>query len=418
MTVDSTIALDTLGCRLNQAESESLARQFAEAGYRLTSASDGADIYILNTCTVTHIADRKSRHLLRMARRRNPDALIIAVGCYPQRASDELALLEEVDVVLGNDEKTRILEVLQDRSVIGGEPPNNAVSTLRTRSMVKVEEGCSQFCSYCIVPFVRGRERSIPIDEVVNEVKDRIDTGYQEVTLTGTQIGAYKPSLEMLVRRILNETDIGRLRLSSLRPQDLTPSFITLWNDDRLCPHLHLSLQSGSDSVLRRMRRQYSTADYQMIVAGVREAVPNVAITTDIMVGFPGETDEEFEEGYRFCQRMGFANIHVFSYSERPGTLAAEMPQKVAEKVKSVRSKRMLELARESASRFRERFLGRKSMVLWEREVERGLWVGLTENYIRVFACSNEPLRNRFTPARLDGWHNNDLWAVPVPNPS
>jgi threonylcarbamoyladenosine tRNA methylthiotransferase MtaB len=351
-----------------------------------------------------------------MARRRNPEALIIAVGCYPQRASDELALLEEVDVVLGNDEKTRILEVLKDRSVIGGEPLNNAVSKLRTRSMVKVQEGCNQFCAYCIVPFVRGRERSVPIDEVVNDIKGRIDIGYQEVTLTGTQIGAYKPSLELLVRRILNETDIGRLRLSSLRPQDLTPSFITLWNDDRLCPHLHLSLQSGSDSVLRRMRRQYSTADYEMIVTGVREALPNVAITTDIMVGFPRETDEEFEDSYRFCQRMGFANIHVFSFSERPGTLAAEMPQKVAEKVKSVRSKRMLDLAKESASRFRERFLGRSMMVLWEREVEQGVWVGLTDNYIRVFARSNEPLRNRFTPARLDGWHNHDLLAVPLLN--
>jgi len=310
----STVAVETLGCRLNQAESECIARGLAEAGYCLASASDGADIYILNTCTVTHVADRKSRHLLRLARRRNPEALIIAVGCYPQRAPDKLALLDEVDVVLGNGEKARILEVLQDRGMTSGEPPNNAAPTLRTRSMVKIQEGCNQFCSYCIVPFVPGAgEHSEPIQEVVNEVKERISVGYQEVTLTGTQIGAYKPSLEMLVRRILNETDIGRLRLSSIRPQDLTPQLIALWDDDRLCPHLHLSLQSGSDSVLRRMRRQYSAADYEKAVARVREAVPDVAITTDIMVGFPGETDEEFEQSHRFCQMMGVCRISTSS---------------------------------------------------------------------------------------------------------
>lgn len=391
-----------------------MARELAEAGYRLTSASDSADIYILNTCTVTHVADRKSRHMLRLARRRNPEALIIAIGCYPQRAPDELALVEGVDIVLGNEEKARILEVLQDRGTISGKSALSPSPILRTRSMVKIQKGCNQFCSYCIVPFVRGREHSEPIEEVVNEVKERISVGYQEVTLTGTQIGAYKPSLEMLVRRILTETDIGRLRLSSLRPQALTPQLLALWDDDRLCPHLHLSLQSGSDSVLRRMRRQYSAIDYEKAIARVREAMPHVAVTTDIMVGFPGETDEEFEESYRFCQMMGFANVHVFSYSERPGTLAAEMPLKVAEKVKSVRSKRMLELAKESASRYREQFLGRNFMVLWERDVERGVWVGLTENYIRVFARSEEPLRNRFTPAKLVGWHNNDLWAVPL----
>ncbi len=408
-----TVALETLGCRLNQAESEFMVRELAKAGYCVVAPSDGVDIYILNTCTVTHVADRKSRHLLRLARRRNPEALIIAVGCYPQRNPEDLDQMEGVDIVLGNGEKARILEVLRDRGMTSGEPPKHAAPTLRTRSIVKVQEGCNQFCSYCIVPFVRGRERSLPIDEVVNEVRNRVSTGYQEVTLTGTQIGAYKPSLELLAQRILNETDIGRLRLSSLRPQDLTPSFIALWDDDRLCPHLHLSLQTGSDSVLRRMRRQYSTADYEKAIARVREAVPDVAITTDIMVGFPGETDEEFEDSYRFCQMMGFANIHVFSYSERPGTYAAEMPQKVAEKVKSVRSKRMLGLAKGSAYRFREQFLGRNLMVLWEREVEKGVWVGLTENYIRVFASSNELLRNRLIPAELVGWHNNDLWAVP-----
>jgi threonylcarbamoyladenosine tRNA methylthiotransferase MtaB len=395
------IALETLGCKLNQAESESLARQFAEMGCHVVSPSDGADIYILNTCTVTHIADRKSRHLLRLARRRNPDALIIATGCYAERAPEELAQIEGVDMVLGNDEKARLAEVLGERGVISANPAV-CPPAFRTRSMVKVQEGCKQFCSYCIVPFVRGRERSLPLDEAVDEVRARVEGGYQDVVLTGTQIGAYRPSLELLIQRILAETGVKRLRLSSLRPRDVTPGLLALWDGEGLCRHIHLPLQSGSDAVLWRMRRGYSVADYERAVMMAREAIPDVAITTDIMVGFPGESDEEFEESYRFCQGMGFANIHVFPFSQRPGTLAALVPGKVGDRVKKERSERMLRLARESALRFREKFLGRTMTVLWEREAE-GVWVGLTDNYIRVFASSNEPLKNRLTATRLVG---------------
>ncbi|TET39882.1 MAG: tRNA (N(6)-L-threonylcarbamoyladenosine(37)-C(2))-methylthiotransferase MtaB [Dehalococcoidia bacterium] len=407
----ATVALETLGCKLNQAESESLARKFAEAGYRLVHPSDGADIYILNTCTVTHIADRKSRHLLRLVRRRNPNALVIATGCYAERAPEELARVEAVDMVLGNEEKAQLLQVFgrgmaSPASALGPSP------VLRTRSLVKIQEGCKQFCSYCIVPLVRGQERSLPTGEVVDEVKAKVGMGYQEVILTGTQIGAYRPSLELLVQRILAETDVARLRLSSLQPQELTPGLISLWADERLCRHLHLPLQSGSDPVLRRMRRRYSLANYERAVAMVREAIRDIALTTDIMVGFPGETEQEFEESYRFCQGMGFANIHVFPYSERPGTLAAQIPGKVGERVKKERSERMLELAREAALRFREQFLGRKMTVLWEKEAQQGVWVGLTDNHIRVFAQSSEPLRNRLLEAKLVGWHNLfDLWA-------
>ena len=395
------VAIDTLGCKLNQAESESLARQFAEAGCHIVHPSDGADIYILNTCTVTHIADRKSRHLLRLARRRNPNALIIATGCYAERATGELALIPGVDLVLGNEEKARLVQVLQQRGVIG---TSSAVCPLmlRTRSLVKVQEGCNRYCSYCIVPLVRGRECSLPLDEVVAEVKARVETGYREVVLTGTHIGAYRPGLKLLIQRILAETSVERLRLSSLQPQDITAELLDLWPDERLCRHLHLPLQSGSDSVLRRMRRRYTVADYEAAVAMARQAIPDVAITTDIMVGFPGETDDEFDESYRFCQRMGFANIHVFPFSERPGTLAAAMPDKVGDRVKKERSERMLKLARESTLHFREKFLGRTMTVLWEQEVD-GDWVGLTDNYIRVLASSNEPLKNRLTATRLGG---------------
>ncbi len=414
--MNGAVAVETLGCRLNQAESEAMATALVQEGYRLVSPSDGADVYILNTCTVTHVADRKCRHLLRLARRRNPQALVIAVGCYPHRAPEELGAMDEVDIVLGNEEKDAVLDIVRGRGASGPVSAMGPSAVLRTRSMVKVQEGCSQFCSYCIVPFVRGRERSRPVDEVVSEVGDRVSAGYREATLTGTEIGAYQPSLVTLVHRILAETRIARLRLSSLRPGDLTPQLLSLWDDDRLCPHVHLPLQSGSDDVLRRMGRPYSVAEYQRAVSAVREAVADVAITTDVVVGFPGETDEEFEESYRFCRMMGFAGIHVFSYSDRPGTSAATMPGKVSPQVKGARSGRMLELAGESARRFRQQFIGRSMTVLWEREIEEGVWTGLTENYIRVLGRSHEPLRNALTPAAPSGWRNGHLWATPEPS--
>ena len=407
----STVALETLGCKLNQAESESMARQLAAAGYRIVQPSDGADVYILNTCTVTHVADRKSRHLLRLARRRNPNALIIAIGCYVERAPEELAGVEEVDITLDNEEKALLVQVLHQAGLMDTVLAINPSPMLRTRSMVKIQEGCNQFCSYCIVPLVRGRERSLSPEQIVDEVKARVAMGYREVVLTGTQIGAYSPSLELVLRRVLAESDVARLRISSLQPQDLSPQLIALWADQRLCCHLHLPLQSGSDRVLVRMRRRYSTADYEQAVTMVREAIPDIAITTDIMVGFPGESEEEFEQSYRFCQQMGFANIHVFPYSERPGTAAARMPDKVPEGVKKERSAVMLGLARESALRFRRQFLGRTMAVLWEQKTEEEVWSGLTDNYIRVFTKSSQRLENRLVEARITDWRNGDLWG-------
>ena len=400
--IQNNIILETLGCKLNQAESESLAWQFAERGYSIVPASDGADIYILNTCTVTHIADRKSRHLLRLARRRNPSAFIIATGCYAERATSELAQVAEVDMIIGNEEKSRLLDVLQERGLI---VRSSALlpKIHRTRSLVKVHEGCNRFCSYCIVPFVRGLERSLPPDEALAEVIARVERGYREVVLTGTQIGSYRNGLCSLIRRILAETDVQRLRLSSLQPQEITPVLLTLWQDfaQHLCRHIHLPLQSGSNAVLQRMGRSYSTEDYEQAVSRIREAIPDVSITTDVIVGFPGETVDEYAESYRFCQRMAFSNIHIFPYSERTGTRAALMPDKIDERIKKKRSECMLKLAEESARSFRERFVGHTMMVLWEQEVQEGTWVGLTDNYIRVAARSEEPLRNRLMPAIL-----------------
>ncbi len=403
------VVLDTLGCKLNQAETEVLARQFAEAGYRLVSLVDEADVYILNTCTVTHIADSKSRHLLRLAHRRNPDALVVAIGCYAQREPRELAQIEGVSLVVGNDEKPHLLRLIQESGYLSNPTPIQRSSTtnykpaFRTRAFIKVQDGCNSFCSYCIVPLVRGREQSLPVDQIVTEVRHRVANGYQEVVLTGTEISSYNydsVSLKGLLEHILTETDVTRLRLSSLQPQEISPELIGLWRDSRLCPHFHLSLQSGSDGVLGRMKRRYRASDYQKAVSLIRTLVPNAAITTDIIVGFPGETEEEFEESYNFCRQLGFARIHVFSYSRRSGTEAAQLPHQISAQVKKERSQKMLALAKESAQNFRQQFLGKVMPVLWEKQSD-GVWAGLTDNYIRVYTKSNEDLTNKLLPVKL-----------------
>ena len=407
----TTVSIETLGCKLNQAESEALALRLAAKGYNLVSPSESSDIYILNTCTVTRIADRKSRYLLRLARRRNPDALVIAMGCYADRDAGELDKLKCVDLIISNSEKESLPELIKSKLRQTSHETCEA-DILRTRSMIKIQEGCNHFCTYCIVPYVRGHEQSLPADEIVKEIKSRISMGFKEVVLTGTKIGAYQPGLETLIRRILDRTDVQRLRLSSLQPDDITGSLLGLWSDRRLCHHLHLPLQSGSDPTLKRMNRPYDTAKYETAVEHIRKAVPQVSITTDVIVGFPGETDEEFEESYRFCQHMSFANLHVFSYSDRPGTAAASMPEQIDEKIKKDRSKKMLRLARESVARFSEQFCGETLPVLWESEISHGTWDGLTDNYIRVMTRSDRPLKNEITDAKLGGTYNKTLKCI------
>jgi threonylcarbamoyladenosine tRNA methylthiotransferase MtaB len=410
------VAFHTLGCKLNQAETEILARQFTEAGY--TVVGDGADVYVLNTCTVTHIADRKSRHLLRLWRRRNSRALIIATGCYAERAPQELAQVG-ADIAVGNEQKLHLLGLIRGKhtsetSCSTGYSTADGVS--RVRSFIKIQDGCSDSCAYCIVPRVRGPGHCLPMADVVNEVKARVSAGYQEVVLTGTKIGDYKhngTNLKQLVEQILVATGVERLHLSSLQPQEIPTELLSLWRDPRLCRHFHLALQSGSDAVLKRMRRRYSIEDYGQAVSLIRKTVPDVAITTDIMVGFPGESIAEFDESYRFCQEIDFANIHVFAYSSRPGTLAVGMSGQVNDRQKKERSLRMLELARQSAHKFCQSFLGQDMLVLWEKEVTpgSGVYSGLSNNYIRVFTRSSEPLTNQFRSVRLLRLHNQGLWG-------
>ncbi|MFC1593036.1 tRNA (N(6)-L-threonylcarbamoyladenosine(37)-C(2))-methylthiotransferase MtaB [Candidatus Omnitrophota bacterium] len=411
------VALDYLGCKLNQAEAESLARQFTEAGYCLVSSVAEADIYILNTCTVTHIADRKSRHLLRMAHRQNPDARLVVIGCYAERAPYEMAQIEGVNLVLGNEQKTHLLQCLEESGclnrAIGAEPAIYDYEGYRTRAFVKVQDGCHNFCAYCIVPLVRHREISVPVDQVITEVRQRIPDGYKEVVLTGVKIGSYNHDgikLKGLLEYILAETGVTRLRLSSLQPQELSPELIRLWRDRRLCRHFHLSLQSGCDTVLHRMKRRYSIDDYRGAVSLIREMVPDSAITTDIIVGFPGETEVEFEESLNFCRQTQFARIHVFPYSSRKETEAAWMPAKVSDKVKKDRSQKMLALAKESSQNFSQQFLGRTMPVLWEKQ-SSGIWSGLTDNYIKVYTKSSEELTNKLLPVKLVEVYGDGVWG-------
>jgi threonylcarbamoyladenosine tRNA methylthiotransferase MtaB len=284
---------------------------------------------------------------------------------------------------------------------------------LRSRSFIRVQNGCEGHCSYCIVPQVRPQERSFAPDDIIARINHKAAAGYKEVVLTGTEVGAYRYEnigLAGLLERILAQTDIPRLRLSSLQPNKITPELLSLWQNPWLCSHFHLSLQSGSDAVLRRMRRRYNTKGYSEAVSLIRSMVPGVAITTDVIVGFPGETDKEFEQSYELCKLTGFARMHVFPYSSRPGTEAAQMPDKVNAAVKRERLQKMLALADESAAAFRQQYIGRQMQVLWEQQAG-GIWSGLTGNYIRVYSKDSRDLTNRITKTKLEKLYRDGVWG-------
>jgi threonylcarbamoyladenosine tRNA methylthiotransferase MtaB len=398
------VALATLGCKLNQAESESIALKLAAAGFTLVQKAAQADIFLLNTCTVTHVADRKARHLLQMSRRLNPAVKMVVCGCYAERSAAELSTIAGVEMVIGNRAKDELVGQLQTLS--GGNPAAAgpaATESGRVRSFIKAQDGCSSFCAYCIVPLVRGPEKSLPPEEIIQAVKERVSKGYQEVVLTGTEIGRYRCQgidLKSLLARILRETAIQRLRLSSVQPQEITPELLDLWQDRRLCPHFHIALQSGSNTVLKRMRRLYTTEDYAEAVQHIRASVPDAAITTDVIVGFPGETDTEFADSLAFCRAMRFARMHVFTYSTRPGTAAAAMPDQVKEAVKKRHREIMLAEAGSSQDAFHALNAGRTLEVLCEG-FKRKRWEGYTPNYVRVYIESKENLANRIVPVKL-----------------
>ena len=426
-----TVAIETHGCKLNQADTSVLASDFLRAGFALAPDGGDVDVYVVNTCTVTHVADRKARQALRAARRRHPRATIVATGCYAERDPDALAAIDEIDLVLGNAAKADLVRRVVDARgesltpcAEGEEPPALAAPDGRTRAMVKIQEGCDQVCAYCIVPKVRGRERSVPPEELVRTVAERVAEGRREVVLTGTQLGTYGHELPGvglidLVRRVLEEMCVARLRVSSLQPQEIGPDLLALWDDGRLCPHFHVPLQSGSGPVLRRMRRRYTPEQYRDAVDRVRAAVPDVAVTTDVIVGFPGETEDDFRETASLCEEVGFAAVHVFPYSTRPGTSAAHFDDAVDPATKAGRLREIAAIGAGSAAAFRRRFLGTTRPVLWEgRAGEDGAWTGLTDNYLRVTAESDAELTNAITDAALLSLDDTAIRAAVVRGPA
>ena len=450
-----TASVATLGCKLNQSESDQISRQLRQAGVTLVPFGGAADLYIINSCTVTHVGDRKSRHLVRQAVRANPESFVAVVGCYAETDPGAVAAIEGVGAVLGNRSKGDLLPSLRslglefpaetdpDADVAAGfdlRCPGDEVYSpagARTRAFVKVQEGCDNFCSYCIVPTARGHQHSRPAGEVVAEIRALAAEGYQEVVLTGVNITAYGRDhgapqaremaqgrgLLMLLERVLAETDVPRIRLSSLQPEDWSGDFYRLWDSGRMCRHLHFSLQSGCDSVLRRMRRRYNGERYRRVVDEARRALPGVALTSDVIAGFPGETDAEHLETEIFLRSIGFAGLHVFKYSPRSGTPAAEMDGQVSPGVKQERSDRLMALAGEMSEEYRRRFLGTTLEVLWEEEISpgqaRGLglpggWTGLSDNYVRVYAGGGGALGGSISGARAERLAGDGVVGTPT----
>ena len=428
---DIKVAFLTLGCKVNSYETEAMQALLTTAGATVVEFNEMADIYVVNTCSVTNVADRKSRQMLHRAKKKNPEALIVAAGCYAQTA-DETAMKETgIDVIIGNNQKKQIVEILEQhmagvenkRLEIGRETDYEELSldtrVEHTRAYIKIQDGCNQFCSYCIIPYARGRIRSRNFQDVVKEVKRLAANGYQEIVLTGIHLSSYgrtsyekmteesgQPLLELI--RQINEVDgIKRIRLGSLEPRIITENFVkTLCECEKVCPHFHLSLQSGSDTVLARMNRKYTTEEYAQSVNVLKKYYEAPAITTDIIVGFPQETEEEFTETLEFAKRIGFSKIHVFKYSRRKGTVADKMSGQIEEQVKSERSDRLMALEASLGEKYRERFLGKDEVVLFEESAivdGEMCQIGYNERYVRIAAKTTEDLSNRICRVNVTG---------------
>lgn len=403
------VAALTLGCKLNQAETQAAARRLQAAGCVTVDRPAAADAWLINTCSVTHVADRKARRLIRLAKRLTPAAPVVVTGCYAEHAAE--TLIDEVgaDVVVPNARKSLAVDaVLGALGEFASSPPAADASVGRTRAFIKIQEGCDDVCAFCIVPRVRGRERAAPLSEIVRQARERTAEGVQEIVLTGTQPGAYGRdrsdgvNAAGLLQTLLAETEIPRLRYSSIQPQDITPQLLACWEDARLCRHFHLALQSGSDAVLERMRRRYDADGFLRALELIRASVPGAAITTDVIVGFPGESEADFEQSAAICQAAQFADMHVFPYSPRPRTSAARLEDDVPPPTKRERAQRLRALAAEQALAYRRKLIGETAAVLFESSAD-GCLRGLTDTYVPVAAewRSGAPPLNQIRAARL-----------------
>lgn len=411
------VAALTLGCKLNQAETQQAARELQRHGCVTVDRPSRADAYLINTCTITHVADRKARRLIRLAHRLSPEAPVVVTGCYAERDGETLRRDLNVQIV-GNARKSAaagaVLEALDqiEPSAAAADAAPTA-SSQRTRAFIKIQEGCDDVCAFCIVPYVRGRERARSIPEIVAQARERVAEGVQEIVLTGTQPGAYGrdrddgTSAARLIEALLAETDAPRIRYSSIQPQDITPELIACWEDSRMCRHFHIALQSGADPVLRRMRRRYTAEQFERAVEWIRAAVPGASITTDIIAGFPGESDADHEATLRLVERLRFADLHVFPYSSRPSTSAARLSDDVPPALKRERAAQLRDLGRSHTREWRSAQVGQTASVLFETGDR-----GLTDTYLPVRAERADERVNQIAPVQIVALDESSLELV------
>lgn len=413
------VALHNLGCKVNAYETEAMQEMLEKNGYEIVPFKEGADIYIINTCTVTNMADRKSRQMLHRAKKMNPNALVVATGCYVQAKENSGEVDECIDVIIGNNKKKDLIEILEQhiqKAVIDinhtkeYEEMHLSKTAEHTRAYIKVQDGCNQFCTYCIIPFARGRVRSRAKEDVIREVTDLANNGYKEVVLTGIHLSSYGVDLEgedllSLILAVNDVAGIERIRLGSLEPRIITEEFAkTIAGLTKMCPHFHLSLQSGCDETLRRMNRRYTSEEYYEKCQLLRKYFDNPALTTDIIVGFPGETEEEFEKSKAFIDKVDFYETHVFKYSKRQGTKAAVMENQVPEQIKTQRSNILLELDAKKREKYESNFVGKDVEVLMEESVQingETFQVGHTKEYVKIALQTEENLQNQVTNVEI-----------------
>ncbi len=426
-------ALHNLGCKVNAYETEAMQHLLEEAGYEIVPFTQKADVYVINTCSVTNMADRKSRQMLHKAKKNNPDSIVVAAGCYVQTSEKEVLNDLSVDIVIGNDRKHDLVRLLEEYSL---DSVNDTVDDINdgkhdfeelfidqtkehTRAFIKVQDGCNQFCSYCIIPYARGRVRSRRFENVIAEVERLAANGFKEVVLTGIHLSSYGVDFEEttglleLIQAVNAVKGIERIRLGSLEPKIVTEHFASeLSKLDKICPHFHLSLQSGCDETLKRMNRKYTTKEYERGCELLRKYFVHPAITTDVIVGFPGETEEEFEQTKAYLEHIHFYEMHIFKYSKRKGTRAAVMPDQIDEQIKAARSEKLIALGHDMSKEFRKFYIGKNEEVLFEEKAvigDKEYFVGYTKEYVKVAKKTDENLENQIVSGRISGMLTDEI---------
>ena len=426
-------ALHNLGCKVNAYETEAMQHLLEKAGYEIVPFTQKADVYVINTCSVTNMADRKSRQMLHKAKKNNPDSIVVAAGCYVQTSEKEVLNDLSVDIVIGNDRKHDLVRLLEEYSM---DSVNDTVDDINdgkhdfeelfidqtkehTRAFIKVQDGCNQFCSYCIIPYARGRVRSRRFENVIAEVERLAANGFKEVVLTGIHLSSYGVDFEEatglleLIQAVNAVKGIERIRLGSLEPKIVTEHFASeLSKLDKICPHFHLSLQSGCDATLKRMNRKYTTKEYERGCELLRKYFVHPAITTDVIVGFPGETEEEFEQTKAYLEHIHFYEMHIFKYSKRKGTRAAVMPDQIDEQIKAARSEKLIALGHDMSKEFRKFYIGKNEEVLFEEKAvigDKEYFVGYTKEYVKVAKKTDENLENQIVSGRISGMLTDEI---------